>query len=85
MKQNEKLSPEDQPKYILLENTCKNYKVCCNWDSGIVLKRISIWYPGNGCGVRQAYFVPTDKPNSREFIAWEDHVKEITDQLEFAI
>jgi hypothetical protein len=81
MKPNEKLSPEEQPQYILLETTDKNYKRACNWETGTILKRVSIWYSGNGCGVRQAYFKPLDD-STREWIAWEDHVKEITDQLE---
>jgi hypothetical protein len=82
MKKNEMIPPEEQIEYILLENTCKRYEVLDNWKVGIILKRVSIWYPGNGCGVRQAYFVSADKSNSHMAIAWQDHVKEIIGQLE---
>ena len=87
MKPNERLSPEEQTEYILLENTVKNYEAVCGWKPGTILKRISIWYGSNGCGrdLKQAYFVPTDSNSLYGQIAWNDHVKEITNQLELDI
>jgi hypothetical protein len=82
---NEMLSPKEQRRYILLDTKNKNYKVCCGWEAGVILRRISIWYSGRGCGYRQAYFVPDDSIDSYGQIAWEDHVKEITGQLELDI
>ncbi|MDF2789245.1 MAG: hypothetical protein K0S80_2343 [Neobacillus sp.] len=81
------LSPNEQVEYILLENTNTKYDVLYGWKPGIILKRISIWYGSNGCGrdLKQAYFVPADSNNLYGHIAWNDHVKEITDQLEFEL
>ncbi len=87
MKPSERLSPEEQHRYILLENTDKNYEKLFGWKPGTILKRISIWYGSNGCGrhLKQAYFVRADSDSMNGQIAWNDHVKEITGQLEFKI
>ncbi|MCM3160823.1 hypothetical protein [Metabacillus litoralis] len=87
MKEKEKLPPEEQPEYILLETKDKNYEKLFGWKPGTILRRISIWYGSNGCGrhLKQAYFVPADSDNNYGHIAWNDHVKEITDQLELDI
>ncbi|SDM18150.1 hypothetical protein [Bacillus sp. OK048] len=87
MKKNEKIPPEEQKQYILLENTNKNYEKLFGWKPGTILKRISIWYGSNGCGrdLKQAYFVRADDNSTWGHIVWNDHVKEITDQLELEI
>ncbi|WP_339148386.1 hypothetical protein [Sutcliffiella sp. BMC8] len=87
MKSSEKLSPEKQPEYILLDNTGKNYEKLFGWKPGTVLRRISIWYGSNGLGrnLKQAYFVPADSDTNYGHIVWNDHVKEITGQLELDI
>lgn len=87
MKSSERISPEQQTQYILLENTGKNYEKLFGWKPGTVLKRISIWYGSNGLGrhLKQAYFVPADSDSNYGHIAWNDHVKEITSQLELDI
>jgi hypothetical protein len=85
MKPNERLSPEEQTQYILLENNNKNYEAVYGWKVGTILKRISIWYGNNGCGPRdlkQAYFVPADSDYSYGHIAWSDHVKELSGQTD---
>lgn len=87
MKSSEILSSEQQPEYILLENTEKNYEKLFGWKPGTVLRRISIWYGSNGLGrhLKQAYFVPTDSDTNYGHIAWNDHVKEITNQMEMEL
>jgi hypothetical protein len=88
MRPSERLSPEEQSKYILLENTNKKYDLLYGWKPGTVLKRISVWYGNNGCGPRnlkQAYFTLADSNSSYGEIFWSDHVKEITNQLELEI
>lgn len=87
MKPSERLSPEEQPQYILLESPGTNYEKLYGWKPGTILKRISIWYGSNGLSryIKQAYFVRADSTASYGIIAWSDHVKEITDQLELDI
>lgn len=88
MKPSERIPLEDQKKYILLENTGgTHYEKLYGWKPGTVLRRISIWYGSNGLGrhLKQAYFVTADSDNNYGHIAWNDHVKEITDQLELDI
>lgn len=87
MKPSERLSPEDQTEYILLDNTSPHYEKQYGWKSGTVLKRISIWYGSNGLSrdIKQAYFTPANSNSIYGHIAWSDHVKEITDQLELDI
>ncbi len=87
MKSSERLSPEEQTQYILLENNCTNYEKMYGWKPGSTLKRISIWYGSNGLSrnIKQAYFVPADYEDSFGHTAWSDHVKEITGQLELDI
>jgi hypothetical protein len=87
MKKGEMLPPDQQPKYILLENTNTNYEKLYGWKVGSILKRISIWYGSNGAGrdLKQAYFIPADSDRSWGHIVWNDHVKEITGQLELEI
>jgi hypothetical protein len=84
MKPNERLSPEDQQHYILLDNTSPHYEKNYGWKPGIILKRISIWYGSNGLGrdLKQAYFVSTDSNNIYGHIAWNDHVKELAGQTD---
>jgi hypothetical protein len=84
MNSNERLSPEEQTQYILLENTNKNYEAVCGWKPGTILKRISVWYGSNGCGrdLKQAYFIPADSNAQWGQIAWSDHVQELTDQTD---
>lgn len=76
------LPPEKQEEYILLKT--KPYDSYYGWEEGITLKRISIWLSGNGCGVRQAYFEPIDRPG-HDGTAWEDHVKPVNGQLELEV
>lgn len=78
------IPPEEQEEYILLENTVKNYPKTNGWDFGITIKRVSIWLSGNGCGVKQAYFVPVDF-KCRPQIAWQDHVEPVKGQLKLDI
>jgi hypothetical protein len=87
MKKGEMLPSDKQPKYILLENTNKNYEKLFGWKPGTILKRISIWYGSNGAGrdLKQAYFVLADSDRTYGQIVWNDHVKEITGQLELDI
>ncbi|MGG2081686.1 hypothetical protein [Lysinibacillus pakistanensis] len=87
LKVSEMLPPEQQTQYILLEQTDKNYEVLYGWKPGTILKRISIWYGSNGLGrhLKQAYFVPVNSDSKSYQIAWNDHVKEITGQLELDI
>ncbi|MGG3800623.1 hypothetical protein [Metabacillus fastidiosus] len=87
MKEKEKIPPEEQKEYILLENTGKNYEKLFGWKPGTVLKRISIWYGSNGLGkhLKQAYFVPADCDSNYGHIAWNDHVEEITGQFKLNI
>lgn len=87
MKVSEMLSQEKQIQYILLEQTDKNYEKLFGWKPGTILNRISIWYGSNGCGrhLKQAYFVPANSDSDNYHITWNDHVKEITGQLELAI
>ncbi|WHY76251.1 hypothetical protein QNH20_19290 [Neobacillus sp. WH10] len=84
MKAQDKIPPEEQKEYILLENTCTNYKVTRGWEPGTMLKRVSKWLSGNGCGVKQAYFIAVGSNKSPQ-IAWQDHVEEITGQLKLDI
>lgn len=87
MKRSEMIPPEEQKEYILLENTNKNYEKLFGWKPGTLLKRISIWYGSNGAGrgLKQAYFVRAESDGIYGHIAWNDHVKEITDQMELEI
>jgi len=87
LKVSEMLPPEQQTQYILLEQTDKDYEKLYDWKPGTILKRISIWYGFNGLGrhLKQAYFVPTNSDSRNYQIAWNDHVKEITGQLELDI
>lgn len=87
MKPSERLSPEEQKEYVLLEQSCTKYDVLYGWEPGTRLKRISIWYGSNGLGrdIKQAYFIPADSDHIYGQIAWSDHVKEVTGQLELDI
>lgn len=76
------LPPDKQEEYILLQT--KPYERYYGWKEGDKLRRISIWLSGKGCGVRQAYFEPMDKPG-HDGTAWEDHVKPINGQMEFSL
>lgn len=75
------LPPEDQEEYILLKT--EPYFHYYGWQAGKRLKRISIWLSGNGCGVRQAYFLPVNS-NSKfnDGTVWEDHVKPVLGQID---
>jgi hypothetical protein len=87
LKPSERIPPEERKEYILLENTNKNYEKLFGWKPGTILKRISIWYGSNGAGrdLKQAYFILADSDKSYGEIVWNDHVKEISDQLELEI
>jgi hypothetical protein len=76
------LPPEQHDEYILLKT--KPYDYYYGWKEGDRLKRISVWLSGNGCGVRQAYFEPIDKPGY-DGTVWEDHVKPVLGQLELEL
>lgn len=89
MERKNALDPEEQEEYILLENDCTNYYSKYGWTAGIRLIRKSKWLSGNGCGVRQAYFVPVNTTGtllnelySYSNTVWEDHVKPLHGQLE---
>lgn len=84
MQSSEMLSPDDQEEYILITNTCTNYEALYGWKVGTVLKRVSVWYGSNGCGknLKQAYFAPAESNSYNSHIAWSDHIKEVTGQLE---
>lgn len=82
MKDGQELPPEEREEYVLLEETGgTNYKAMYDWEPGTKLIRISKWLSGNGCGVKQAYFIAKDKGYSDE-IAWQDHVKPVIGQIE---
>ncbi|USK43744.1 hypothetical protein [Cytobacillus oceanisediminis] len=83
----DRIPPEEQKQYVLLENTSLHYEKHYGWKPGTVLKRISKWYGSNGLGrhLKQAYFVPADSDNIYGHIAWNDHVEEITGQLKLDI
>lgn len=70
---------EQREEFILLRT--EPYFKYYGWQHGTKLIRISKWLSGNGCGVRQAYFEPVDKPG-HDGIAWEDHVKPVLGQTE---
>ncbi|MGO4890317.1 hypothetical protein ACJ2A9_21425 [Anaerobacillus sp. MEB173] len=74
MRLKDRLPEEEQDVYVLMETPeYKHYKLNYGWLPGTKLKRISRWLSGNGCGVKQAYFVPVDD-STYEHTAWEDHV-----------
>lgn len=83
MRDREKIGipPEEQEEYILLET--KHYYKDNGWQAGERLKRISKWLSGNGCGVRQAYFISVNsKSKYNDGTVWEDHVKPVLGQVE---
>lgn len=82
MKESEKLPPEKQEEYILLQTN--PYQSYYGWKEGDRLTRVSIWLSGNGCGVRQAFFKKVEG-SYYEGTAWEDHVKPVNGQLELDI
>lgn len=74
MRPDKRLPVEKQDQYRLMDNIKgTDYKAKNGWEPGIKLTRVSEWLPGNGCGVRQAYFIPTGV-NTYPRIAWEDYV-----------
>lgn len=85
MKASDEIPVEEQDEYVLLHDTGRtNYKTTKGWEPGTTLRRVSKWLSGNGCGVRQAYFVPIGSSNYPR-IAWEDHVKPTLGQIELEI
>jgi hypothetical protein len=76
MRAGDKLPPDKQDEYILLQTNPYIYHY--GWKAGDKLKRVSKWLSGNGCGVKQAYFVPVDKLWYLDLrykrTVWQDHV-----------
>ncbi|MYL45027.1 hypothetical protein GLV94_05180 [Virgibacillus halodenitrificans] len=85
MREKEKLPIEEQEEYELLPFEGTNYLKMQGWEEGTRLIRVSKWLSGNGCGVKQAYFVRVDDPHNWPRTAWQDHVKPLVGQLELDI
>lgn len=85
LKENEKLPVDQQEIYELLPFEGTNYLKLKGWEEGTKLIRLSKWLSGNGCGVKQAYFVLVDNSHSCPRTAWEDHVKPLFGQIEMEI
>lgn len=84
LRKEDTLPIEQQEEYELL--TDNPYEFYYGHKAGMKIRRVSAWLSGNGCGVRQAYFVPYEEPaSSYAFIAWEDHVKPLLGQLEIEL
>ncbi|KAB2335063.1 hypothetical protein [Bacillus mesophilum] len=83
----DRIPPEEQTEYVLLDNTSPHYEKWYGWKPGTKLKRISKWYGSNGLSrsIKQAYFIPAESSNIHGHIAWSDHVEEITGQLKLEI
>ncbi|WP_121615242.1 hypothetical protein [Virgibacillus halodenitrificans] len=60
MREKEKLPIDEQEEYELLPFEGTNYLKMQGWEEGTRLIRVSKWLSGNGCGVKQAYFVRVD-------------------------
>lgn len=81
------ITEEEQEEYILLDRnpphtSGTDYKRLHGWETGTKLTRVSKWLSGNGCGVKQAYFI---KDNEYPQIVWEDDVKPFIGQIELEI
>jgi len=83
MRKEQMISPDEYVEYTLIDLSCKKYDRLYGWQLGVKIIRISKWLSGNGCGAKQAYFIPASDLNKSPQIAWDDHVKEVTGQLEF--
>ncbi|WP_309273330.1 hypothetical protein [Paenibacillus sp.] len=74
------LPPEEQEEYIITVDQRKGYAQS-GWVTGTKVRRVSKWLSGNGCGVRQALFVLSDKPWG-DYDVWEDHVRPVLGQMD---